>query len=297
VGPDCSQQEGPTPEEGGLQPSCHLIQQTENSGKVVVDQLRSIAMSSEEVTVDHAQSTVMNPQGIVVDQTGSIAINPERPAVDQIGFTVVNSKEASEDQTESTATGPGGSTMDHAQSTVRDSGAEAMVDQTESTTMSKEKSTTAEPNITPKEELEVINLSDDPDITKPISISKSLSAKERKCLIDLLHEYKDVFAWDYHEMPGIDPGLVAHSLNVEPSTRPVVQPMRTFHTEVEAQITQEVKKLLAAGFIKPIQHPRWLSNIVCRSRRRMGRSDVVLTFGTLIKHVRRMSFLFQTWTC
>uniref|UniRef100_A0A2N9EQI3 Uncharacterized protein n=1 Tax=Fagus sylvatica TaxID=28930 RepID=A0A2N9EQI3_FAGSY len=66
----------------------------------------------------------------------------------------------------------------------------------------------------------------------------------------------DVFAWDYHEMPGIDPGLVAHSLNVEPGTRPVVQPMRTFHTEVEAQITQEVKKLLAAGFIKPIQHPQ-----------------------------------------
>uniref|UniRef100_A0A2N9HG17 RNA-directed DNA polymerase n=1 Tax=Fagus sylvatica TaxID=28930 RepID=A0A2N9HG17_FAGSY len=39
-------------------------------------------------------------------------------------------------------------------------------------------------------------------------------------------------------------------------------PQGTFHTEVEAQITQEVKKLLAAGFIKPIQHPRWLSNIV-----------------------------------
>jgi hypothetical protein len=45
------------------------------------------------------------------------------------------------------------------------------------------------------------------------------------------------FAWDYDEMPGIDLGFVAHSLNVEPDTRPVVQPMRTFHTEVEAQIT------------------------------------------------------------
>uniref|UniRef100_A0A2N9GEB7 RNA-directed DNA polymerase n=1 Tax=Fagus sylvatica TaxID=28930 RepID=A0A2N9GEB7_FAGSY len=240
-------QKGPTPGEGGLQPSCHLIQQTENSGKVMVDQLQSTAMSSEEVTIDHAQSTVMNHQKVAVDRTGSMVINSERPVVDQ---------------TESTAMGPGGSTVDHAPSTERNSGAEAMVDQTESTTMSKEKSTTAEPNITSKEELEVINLSDDPDITKPISISKSLSAKERKCLIDLLHEYKDVFAWDYHEMPGIDPGLVAHSLNVEPGTRPVVQPMRTFHTEVEAQITQEVKKLLAAGFIKPIQHPRWLSNIV-----------------------------------
>uniref|UniRef100_A0A2N9G246 Integrase catalytic domain-containing protein n=1 Tax=Fagus sylvatica TaxID=28930 RepID=A0A2N9G246_FAGSY len=58
------------------------------------------------------------------------------------------------------------------------------------------------------------------------------------------------------------PKLVAHSLNVELGTRPVVQPMRTFHPEVEAQITQEVKKLLSAGFIKPIQHPRWLFNIV-----------------------------------
>jgi hypothetical protein len=53
-------------------------------------------------------------------------------------------------------------------------------------------------------------------------------------------------------MPGIDSGLVDHSLNVEPSIRLVVQPMRTFHTKVEAQITQEMKKLLAAGFIKPI---------------------------------------------
>ena len=99
--------------------------------------------------------------------------------------------------------------------------------------MRKEKSTTAEPNMASKEELEVINLSDDPNISKHISISKSLSAKERKCLIDLLHEYKNVFAWDYDEMPGIDPRLVAHSLNVELGTRPVVQPMRTFHTEVE----------------------------------------------------------------
>ena len=50
----------------------------------------------------------------------------------------------------------------------------------------------------------------------------SLSAEERKCLVDLLHEYKNVFAWDYDEMPGIDLGLVVHSLNVEPGTRPVV---------------------------------------------------------------------------
>ena len=63
-------------------------------------------------------------------------------------------------------------------------------------------------------------------------------------------------------MSGLDPGLVVHSLNVDPGIKPVVQPARVFHTKVEAQIIQEVKKLLTAGFIKPIQHPKWLSNIV-----------------------------------
>uniref|UniRef100_A0A2N9HSJ2 Integrase catalytic domain-containing protein n=1 Tax=Fagus sylvatica TaxID=28930 RepID=A0A2N9HSJ2_FAGSY len=205
--PQC--QEGPTPEEGGLQPSCHLIQQTENFGKVVVDQLQPTAMSSEEVMVDHARSMVMNPQVAAVDQTRSMA---------------ANTKKAAEDQIESTTTNSEGSTVDHSRSTVMNSEEEDAVDQTEPTARKRKESTTAEPNLTSKEELEVINLSDDPNVSKPISISKSLSAKERKCLIDLLHEYKDVFAWDYHEMPGIDPGLVAHSLNVEPGTRPVIQP-------------------------------------------------------------------------
>ena len=38
--------------------------------------------------------------------------------------------------------------------------------------------------------------------------------------------------------------------------------MWTFHPNVEVQIIQEVQKLLTVGFIKPIMHPNWLSNIV-----------------------------------
>ena len=63
-------------------------------------------------------------------------------------------------------------------------------------------------------------------------------------------------------MPSLDPRLVVHFVNVNLGVRPIVQPARVFHTKVEAQIIQEVKKLLTAGFIKPIQHPKWLSNIV-----------------------------------
>jgi hypothetical protein len=67
VGPDCPQQEGPTPEEGGLQPLCQLIQQTENSKKVMVDQLQPITTNSEEVTIDHIRSMVMSHQVVAVD--------------------------------------------------------------------------------------------------------------------------------------------------------------------------------------------------------------------------------------
>ena len=78
----------------------------------------------------------------------------------------------------------------------------------------------------------------------------------------MLKEYIDVFAWTYNEMLGLDLGLVVYALNVDPGVKLVIQPARVFHTDVETQITQEVKKLLAAGFIKPIQHPKWLSNVV-----------------------------------
>uniref|UniRef100_A0A2N9H8N1 Uncharacterized protein n=1 Tax=Fagus sylvatica TaxID=28930 RepID=A0A2N9H8N1_FAGSY len=87
--------------EQGSAPQC-----TENSGKVVMDQLQSTTMNSEEITVDHARSMVMNPQVVTVDQTRSIAANTEK---------------AAKDQAESTTTNPEGSTVDHSQSTVMNS--------------------------------------------------------------------------------------------------------------------------------------------------------------------------------
>ena len=34
-------------------------------------------------------------------------------------------------------------------------------------------------------------------------------------MILLLKEYKDIFIWGYSEMPGLDLGLVVHTLNVD----------------------------------------------------------------------------------
>uniref|UniRef100_A0A2N9EYA9 RNase H type-1 domain-containing protein n=1 Tax=Fagus sylvatica TaxID=28930 RepID=A0A2N9EYA9_FAGSY len=102
------------------------------------------------------------------------------------------------------------------------------------------------------------------DTAETAAADPKISAKEEFKVIDL------------------NPELVAHSLNVEPGTRPVVQPIRTFHPEVEVQIAQEVKKLLSAGFIKPIQHPRWLSNIV-PVKKKNGQIQCYVDFRNLNK--------------
>ena len=88
----------------------------------------------------------------------------------------------------------------------------------------------------PEEELNEIDLGIESGSWKPVFISSLLVAQEREQLVTLLQKYRDVFAWTYDEMPGLDPGLVIHSLNVDPGMRPVVQPARVFHTKVEAQI-------------------------------------------------------------
>ena len=113
-----------------------------------------------------------------------------------------------------------------------------------------------------KEELEEADLGSGSQEPRPISISASLIEKEKLELVLLLKEFKDVFIWDYSEMLGLDPGLIAHTLNVDMQAKLVAQLARIFHTEIERKIVREVQKLLAAGFIKPIQHPCWLSNIV-----------------------------------
>jgi len=50
-------------------------------------------------------------------------------------------------------------------------------------------------------------------------------------------------------MPGIDPSILTHRLNIDPSHRPVKQKRRSFTPKRNQAIHEEVEKLLQAGFI------------------------------------------------
>jgi len=67
-----------------------------------------------------------------------------------------------------------------------------------------------------------INLRDEAN-PKPIFISESLSPFEEEDLISLVWEYIDVFAWNYEDMPRLDPQVAMHCLNINPDAKPVKQ--------------------------------------------------------------------------
>ena len=70
------------------------------------------------------------------------------------------------------------------------------------------------------------------DKPRPTFISKKLDLILREQMIALLKEYRDCFAWDYTEMPGLDRNIVEHRLPLKKGFRPFQQPARQMKAEV-----------------------------------------------------------------
>ena len=113
----------------------------------------------------------------------------------------------------------------------------------------------------PTEALEDIPLDED-DSGKSTRIGADLEGKIKKDLIRFLRENIDVFAWSYEDMPGIDPSVITHRLNVYPSSKPVRQKKRVFAPERDNTIKEKVQKLTLAKFIREVYYPDWLANVV-----------------------------------
>ena len=107
----------------------------------------------------------------------------------------------------------------------------------------------------PSEELELIPL--DENHEHLAYIGSKLAEDLRSLLTHFLRQNKDVFAWTKTDMGGIDPTIITHRLNVNPSFKPVKQKRRSFAPERQKAINEEVGKLLQAGAIREVEYPEW----------------------------------------
>ena len=135
--------------------------------------------------------------------------------------------------------------------------------------------------------VEVILEADKPD--QKIRIGATLSGKVKEAIVELLKRNKKSFAWSAADMPGIDPHIICHELNVDPSFKPVKQKRRKLGAERAKAVNDEVDKLLKIGSIREVQYPDWLANTVV-VKKKNGKDRVCIDFTDLNKACPEESF-------
>jgi len=89
-----------------------------------------------------------------------------------------------------------------------------------------------------------------------------LSQEEQDAVATVIARHLDAFAWSASDMPGIDPDILCHHLNMDANVRPIRQRRRKFNEERCLVVKEETQKLLSAGHIREIQYPEWLANVL-----------------------------------
>ena len=71
-------------------------------------------------------------------------------------------------------------------------------------------------------------------------IGTGMGEKMKQELVEFVKKSIDVFAWSHEDMPGIDPNVITHCLNVSSSYKPVHQRNRVFAPKRDKAKKQEV---------------------------------------------------------
>ena len=71
-----------------------------------------------------------------------------------------------------------------------------------------------------KEETKSVNLGTN-DKPKMVKIGNTLTSSEKDALVTLLKEFKEVFAWSYEDILGINIDIVQHCIPTDPTMKPI----------------------------------------------------------------------------
>jgi hypothetical protein len=99
--------------------------------------------------------------------------------------------------------------------------------------------------------LEEVDIGDG-DRPRPTFISAKLDPEYKQGMVKLLKEYKDCFAWEYYEMPGLDRSIVEHRLPIKTEYWPHQQGSRQCNPKILPDIKAEITKLIETKFIRQI---------------------------------------------
>ena len=97
---------------------------------------------------------------------------------------------------------------------------------------------------------------------RSLKIGSCMDLERERELIECLKDNLNAFAWSVWDMSGIDSNVICHRLSMNPNAKPVVQKKRKLGEERRQIVDEEVEKLRSVGYVREIQYPSWLANVV-----------------------------------
>jgi len=116
---------------------------------------------------------------------------------------------------------------------------------------------------------------------KMVKIGRGTSVEERKKLIDLLREYRDVLAFSYDELKGYREDVMEHTIPLkDENAKPFRQKLRQINPKLAPLVQKELAKMLAVEIIAQTRHSTWCSNLVI-VRKKNGTIRLCVDFRNL----------------
>jgi hypothetical protein len=100
------------------------------------------------------------------------------------------------------------------------------------------------------------------EIPTLVKTSKYLPPEIKSKYVELVKQYKDVFASSYDELRTYDTTIIEHKIPLKQGVEPFRQKLRQINPILLPVIEKEVKKLLDAKIIVPLRYSEWVANLV-----------------------------------
>ena len=95
-----------------------------------------------------------------------------------------------------------------------------------------------------------------------VKISKAITIEQRNRYIKLLKVYVYIFSWSYEDLKTYDTSIIQHKVPLKPNVKHFTHKLRRINPSLFPIIEKEVKKLLDAKIIVPLQYSSWVANLV-----------------------------------
>ncbi|KAH9315426.1 hypothetical protein KI387_024053, partial [Taxus chinensis] len=115
---------------------------------------------------------------------------------------------------------------------------------------------------------------------KDVIIGDYWSDKEVSKIIDLLHEFEDLFPRGYHDLKGVHHSLGEMRIMLKDGVCPVRKRHYRMNPNMCVRVKEELDKMIASGIIEAMEESKWISPMVI-SIKKDGRIRICVDYREL----------------